>query len=170
MRAKVLRRLESYWRMEAGNVILVPAVTALVVWRLDDSLSWPLALAMGATAFLLIIGAIAWRMEVRTLHGRPEFEARMLPWLAQAQPVSLLLVLASVAGAALEWRHDGGWTPSALATGILAGLAVLEYVNYYHVQLQHFDNAADLKRLLAGRGFRKAHLARALQRRRRLHV
>jgi hypothetical protein len=30
------------------------------------------------------------------------------------------------------------------------------------VQLQHFDNGADFKRLIGGRGFRRAHLARDL--------
>jgi hypothetical protein len=40
---------------------------------------------------------------------------------------------------------------------------VLEYINYYVVQLQHFDHASDFKRLLSGRGFREAHLAKALR-------
>lgn len=59
--------------------------------------------------------------------------------------------------------RSGGAIPDLVALG-LAVLAGLEYVNYYHVQLQHFDNAADIKRLLSGRGFRPAHLARALRR------
>jgi hypothetical protein len=41
---------------------------------------------------------------------------------------------------------------------------MLEYVNYYHRQLQHFDHAADWKRLLAGRGFRVSQMAADLQR------
>jgi hypothetical protein len=54
------------------------------------------------------------------------------------------------------------WSPDAIAAAVLATLAALEYVNYYHVQLQHFDNAADFKRLVSGKGFRRAHLARAI--------
>ena len=53
----------------------------------------------------------------------------------------------------------------SLSTGavlVVTILGVLEYVNYYHVQLQHFDNMADWRRLLAGRGFRPAHMARDL--------
>jgi hypothetical protein len=41
-------------------------------------------------------------------------------------------------------------------------LAVLEYVNYYHRQLQHFDNKADFRRMLAGKGFRQSWMARDL--------
>jgi hypothetical protein len=45
---------------------------------------------------------------------------------------------------------------------VLTVLAMLEYINYYHRQLQHFDNAADLKRLLSGKGFKRSHMAREL--------
>jgi hypothetical protein len=41
-------------------------------------------------------------------------------------------------------------------------LAILEYINYYHYQLQHFDHAADFARLLSGRGFRRSHLSKAI--------
>jgi hypothetical protein len=47
---------------------------------------------------------------------------------------------------------------------VLLLLAVLEYINYYHVQLQHFDHAPDWKRLISGRGFRRSHLAREIER------
>lgn len=38
-------------------------------------------------------------------------------------------------------------------------LALAEYVNYYHRQLQHFDNWPDFHRLITGRGFRPAKMA-----------
>jgi hypothetical protein len=49
-----------------------------------------------------------------------------------------------------------------IAATACAVLAALEYVNYYHRQLQHFDNWADFKRLIAGKGFRKSWMARDL--------
>jgi hypothetical protein len=42
-------------------------------------------------------------------------------------------------------------------------LAILEFVNYYHVQLQHFDHAEDFQRLLAGKGFRRSHLSKSIR-------
>jgi hypothetical protein len=50
-----------------------------------------------------------------------------------------------------------------IAATACAALAALEYVNYYHRQLQHFDSWADFKRLLAGKGFRKSWMARDLE-------
>ena len=49
------------------------------------------------------------------------------------------------------------WAAAACAT-----MAVLEYVNYYHRQIQHFDNKADFRRMLAGKGFRQSWMARDL--------
>jgi hypothetical protein len=55
-------------------------------------------------------------------------------------------------------------SPDRVASLLVLLLAVLEYINYYHVQVQHFDHAADWQRLLAGRGFRRSHLAREIKR------
>ncbi|MDR7279500.1 hypothetical protein [Catenuloplanes atrovinosus] len=51
-------------------------------------------------------------------------------------------------------------TGRAWAGLFFTGFAVLEHVNYFHVQLM-YDNRADLRRL-ARRGFRRSHLARDL--------
>ncbi|MFN9877812.1 MAG: hypothetical protein ACK557_04995, partial [Planctomycetota bacterium] len=51
-----------------------------------------------------------------------------------------------------------------VAPAILLLLAVLEYINHYHFQLQHFDHAPDWQRLVSGRGFRRSHLAREIDR------
>ncbi|MEL7498867.1 MAG: hypothetical protein AAFN77_14765 [Planctomycetota bacterium] len=47
-------------------------------------------------------------------------------------------------------------------------LSVLEYINYYHIQLQHFDHLPDLDRLLKGRGFRRSKMSNDLRRHREL--
>ncbi len=55
-----------------------------------------------------------------------------------------------------------GWSGAVVAAFICSGLATLEYVNYFHVQLQNFDHAADIKRLMNGGGLRQAHMAKDL--------
>jgi hypothetical protein len=162
MRDRLERRLSAYWKMEAANVVVVPAFAAWMVLQAGGAITWPLVLAMIADSALLVVGAIAWRMELAGLRGERDFAPALLPWLARAQVPTLLISVASVGGAVFEvWR--GGWSPAAIATCVLAALAMLEYVNYYVVQLQHFDHAADFKRLMSGRGFREAHLAKALR-------
>jgi hypothetical protein len=167
MRAQVIQRLKAYWRLEAANAAFVPGLAAWLVLQAGDRISWPLALAMIACALLLLVGAAAWRMELRELQGDPRFGRAVLPWLSRLQAPTGALALVSLAAAGIEVWRDGGWSASAIATAALSALALLEYVNYYVVQLQHFDHAADFARLLRGRGFREAHLARAVRRWRR---
>ena len=78
---------------------------------------------------------------------------------------ALVLTLAGCATALAGW-----WAP-AWSAGLAdrnvatagAVLAVLEYVNDYHRQLQHFDSREDFRRLLSGKGFRTSWLARDLE-------
>jgi hypothetical protein len=162
-RARVIHRLRGYWQMEAANALLVPGAAFAAVIFFGGGVSWPTALAGAACAALLVIGALAWRMELASLEGKPAVARYWTPILAAAQPWALLATVASVA--AVGWRlvtFGDLWAADAIAAAVLAALTAAEYVNYYHVQLQHFDNAADFKRLLRGRGFRTAHLARAI--------
>jgi hypothetical protein len=55
-----------------------------------------------------------------------------------------------------------GWSRSNLGAGVLTLLAGLEYVNYYHRQLQHFDRLSAFKRLVTTGRLPRAHLARDL--------
>lgn len=157
----VSRRLRSYWKMEAVNVAFVPAFAAIGVWYFDGTLTpafWLNALACSA---LLFIGTIYLRAISKRADGDRRFFDQSLPWLAKAETPAAVLVVAAVA-AWIGERSMGepAISPSGIASALLAALATLEYVNYYRVQLQHFDNAADFKRLMSGRGFRKSHMAR----------
>ena len=156
----VARRLRSYWRLEAGNVLFVPMCAGLLAWSADGVLTPAFWLAALACAALLAIGAVYWRAVYRRMQGAPGLFDTAIPWLAKAEPWSGLLVLAALAAVAAELWLEPTWPPGRIAAAALAALAVLEFVNYYRIQLQHFDNAADMRRLLTGRGFRKAHLAR----------
>jgi hypothetical protein len=42
-------------------------------------------------------------------------------------------------------------------------LALLEYINYYHFQLQNFDHGPTFRRFLKRRTFPRSHLAKDLQ-------
>lgn len=163
IRTPLLKRLTPYWKMEAANVFILPAITIWAVTRLDDSISGPLILAMIACSSLLVIGAFALRMHLEDVKGNRAFGERVLPWLSAAQWPALVLAAGSLCGAGFERWADGRWSPSAVGAALLATLAVLEYVNYYRVQLQHFDHLADLNRLRSGKGLKEAHLAKALR-------
>lgn len=163
-RAKLLRRLKPYYRMEAANVVLVPAVACVAVRASGaGSISPAMVASMAATSFLLVVGTIAWKLVVDGLEGNPDTARRWVPRLAAARlPAAGLILLSLGLTGAEAWRTLPGWTGSLIAAALLLVLAVLEYVNYYHYQLQHFDHAADFARLLSGRGFRRSHLSKAI--------
>lgn len=136
-RAELRRHLTKYWKMEAGNVLLIPAMGCAMLWSGDVTPDVAAIAAMTACSLLLVIGAAAWRMALAGLDG------------------DTALATASVV--------EGGWRPNSFAAAGFTLMGWLEYVNYYHVQLQNFDSAIDLKRLQAGRGLRSAHLGRAVR-------
>ena len=161
-RPAVVRRLAWYWQAEAANVVLVPA---LMVWLSKGQLGLPAVLAILPMCALLVAGTTYLRGKYRQLTAGVPLD-RALAWLAAAQMPLLAGTL--VALATLAWA----WLDPALTRGLAerwvitaaAILAALEYVNYYHRQLQHFDNASDLRRLMTGRGFRPSQLRRDLER------
>ena len=119
------------------------------------------ALSLAVVALLLLVGGAYWYAVLKRAQGDPAPFATVLRVADRTEPASIaLLALAWIATAVALAAH--GWTWPVIAACVCSALGTLEYVNYYRVQLQHFDHADDFKRLLTGRGFRKAHLARDL--------
>ena len=160
-----IRRLTNYWKIEAGNAVLIPAIAVYFVLRSGATITPALVLSGLACSFLLVIGTIVLRMMLRKARGEPnptKGRIALLAWMRW--PAIGLCVAAAVANGA-EWMSgNAGLSAQFVAPAVLLLLAVLEYVNYYHVQLQHFDHAPDWQRLVSGRGFRRSHLAREIDR------
>lgn len=155
----VEKRLSWYWPMEAGNAVLLPALAVGGVLSAGGAIDAAFVLSALACAVLLVIGALYWRGVLMRLRNRPAVLEFWLPRLATAEAPSLALSLVAAFAAVLSIAANG-WTPQNIASPLLCALALLEYVNYYKIQLQHFDNEADWRRLRSGRGFRPAHMAR----------
>lgn len=155
------RRLEGYWRLEGFNVLLVPAIALYLAWPPQGAGAIALLLTLVTNALLLLAGAAYWRASLRRLRGDAATMRALLPRLDRAQRPILLLVFASGIATVAAALVDG-WTTSVIVATGAAVLAALEYINYYRVQLQHFDHAPDFARLLRGRGWRAAHMGRDL--------
>ena len=148
--------------MEAANVIVVPVC---MVYLAEGPIGWTSIVAAIPMMLMLIIGAAYWRIKVQKLEEPTRDVTPTLAIIAKAQqPILVLCIIATLAAGA-------AWLQPGLAVGLAdkivattgAALAVLEYINYYHRQLQHFDSKADFKRLLSGRGFRPSQMARDLR-------
>jgi hypothetical protein len=164
-RDKLLKRLKPYWMMEGANVVLLP----LIAWFLitvvaEGQITIAVITAMLATSFLLVVGTFAWKMVVDGLEGNPTSEEQWTPWLDLARwPTMLLTLLALIATVVEAISTLPRFSASLIGASLLCLLAVLEFVNYYHVQLQHFDHAEDFQRLLSGKGFRRSHLSKSIR-------
>lgn len=160
-----VRRLTTYWKIEAGNVVLIPALAVYSVLKLEGTISTALVFSGIACSFLLVIGTIALRMMLGKARGEANATASRLPLLIWMRWPAIGLCLAAAAAIAGEWVNGSPeFSAQYVAPVLLFLLAILEYVNYYHVQLQHFDHAPDWQRLISGRGFRRSHLAREIDR------
>jgi hypothetical protein len=156
------KHLASYWKMEGGNVLAVPLFVWFLVWQAGDTPDLAAGLGAAACSFLLVVGTAAWRMALARLDGETSLAQRLVAFCARAEIPSLLLLVAAIIGAGLAIATNG-WPPRTIAAVGLTLLAALEYVNYYHWQLQNFDSAIDFKRIMASRGLRRAHLGRAVK-------
>jgi hypothetical protein len=162
MPAKSLRNFRSYAAMEALNIVLVPGAALLLTPPGNWAEILAMGLAMAACAGFLLVGAAYWAgLDQRLTSSNRSVLTKALA-LADRLEIPLLLIT----GAALPMLafaiYKGGWSWSVTGAAMLTLLAALEYVNYYHRQLQHFDRSSDFKRLMTGGGFRRSHMARDL--------
>lgn len=160
--AELKRRLSGYWKMEAGNVLLLPIILLMLArW----SPSWVSLVAFIPMMFLLLIGAYYWRAKLKHLEDRSYEFSGAMRLISLCQGPALFLTALAVVTVVVVWMHqsffNSGWD-QGVAT-FAAVLAALEYVNYYHRQLQHFDHGPDFKRLLAGKGLRPSQMAKDLK-------
>jgi hypothetical protein len=167
---RLVRRLRPYWKMEFANIFLLPLIGLyLIVFVFGAPITTSLCVSTIATSWLLILGTISLRMMLEDLQGNKSFGEYWLPKLNRAQLPSLMLVtfscIVTLANACSVFPN---FSASHYGSLLFSLLALLEYINYYHRQLQHFDNAADFQRLREGRGFRRSHLSCRLERWRRM--
>ncbi|MFN7893674.1 MAG: hypothetical protein ACK5OC_25530 [Pirellula sp.] len=165
MKRPPVQRLTSYWKIDAGHVVLIPALADYSVLKLEGTISNALVFSGVACSFLLVIGTIGLRMMLGKARGEANATASPLPLLIWMRWPAIGLCLAAATAIVGEWVDGSSEFSSQYVVPVLLfSLAILEYVNYYRVQLQHFDHAPDWQRLISGRGFRRSHLAREIDR------
>ena len=146
---------------------MVPAAALFLGFPRDALEALAIGLAIVAVAGLLIVGTAFWRgVDRRVRFGDRRLAERALD-LAERVEKPLIAASGLAIAATLVAFFTNGWTASVIASAVLSLLAVLEYINYYQRQLQHFDNVADFKRLITGKGLKTSHMARDLAVRRK---
>ena len=158
---KLIKRLSVYWKLEAANVVLIPGTLILFS---EGNIGWMSFLTFLPMMLLLAIGAVYWRAKLRAITDPKSDMWLEMRLISPLQIPSLILTVIAVPVAVYAWVNpsaSAGLWDRGCAT-FAAILAVLEYINYYHRQIQHFDNLPDFKRLLAGKGFRRSQMSKDL--------
>ncbi|MEE4316359.1 MAG: hypothetical protein V2I74_05190 [Erythrobacter sp.] len=158
---RVAKRLSWYWQVEVANAVFVPLFLVALGLHMGGAVGWPTMLAMVPMCGLLVVGGLYWRGKLHAMRGnKAALDSALRLAHRFDRPLLLLSILAcaiAVTGFVLPFPGSAEGDRWA-ATGA-ALLALAEYVNYYHRQLQHFDNWPDFRRLMAGKGFRPAKMA-----------
>lgn len=158
---RVAKRLQTYWRLEAANVVLLPFAVLIMVATWDGVPNLTLGVALAANSALLVIGACYWRIVLLRVEGDPKPFARWLPRLAAAEPAAIAITALTVAVTVYDVvAGEGAWPAERIAAVAMTTLAVLEYVNYYRFQLQYFDHGPDFAALMKRKTLKRAHMAR----------
>jgi hypothetical protein len=164
MKEAIVKRFGMYWRLELANIVIVPATALFLLSELSQNVGWLLWLNVLPNALLLLVGGMYWRAKWLQAQGCGESLSAFLPWAARLKAPLLLIT----SGASIAWvltlvgAINAASFGEVIASGVFALLAIAEYVNYYEVQLQHFDHLPDFIRFISGRGFRKSHMKKDL--------
>jgi hypothetical protein len=155
MRQRLIRRLRFLWTFELLNAVVIFPGLILALWQrfqIGGFTVYTTAVVCG----LLLVGAAFWhRMYWDVLRGtrtlvRPGPLFRVLNSLFGALVLSIPVVLL--------WM-DAIHPDDRLVGAGMGVLALLEYLNYFYVQLS-YDNQADVRYLLRQRRLKRGIIAR----------
>ena len=155
-------RLRNLRNLEAFNVLLFWGLFAWS-WR---GAGWPSTWGVRAYALLivsviLVEGACYWHLKLESLSTRrplPGWFARTFTRLGR---LNLALVALAAPVALLLYRLGLSSSTDLILGLLLLIFAVLEHINYFHLQLMH-DNRNDLAYLRRHRRLRRSPLAQDL--------
>jgi hypothetical protein len=164
-REKLKSRLNTYWQMEAFNAVIAIPIAILISISNRSPVGTIGLLSLSPAIMLLIVGALYWRGKYRQLLGETKSLHRALDFADSMEWPSRIGCFIVTVLCIVVWAFPSvsAGLGDRIMTTIGAALAVVEHVNYYHRQLQHFDHLPDLKRLFTGKGFRPAQMSVDLQ-------
>ncbi|WP_329018671.1 hypothetical protein OG271_15070 [Micromonospora rifamycinica] len=153
---QVGRRLRSLATLELVNI---PLQAGIWFGWVGLPVTVPNLVGFGLVVLLLVQGSGYWTAKTYQLRDPAAIlpAERVFRAARAANPVLLTVGLAITGYAVLTAPGSGAWPGLAFTI-----FAVLEHVNYFHVQLM-YDTPADLRRLRSV-GLRRSHLARDLRR------
>ncbi len=164
-RARLIRRFRWYQPTELMNARAALIGAVVVPYFNGLRHGWLLTYCILLVAMILFQGAWYWKLRLRRLEGLSVAPASEWIRFTKWKRWNVILLLLAPVVAVLQWMLSGGrFAPEAHFLWSAAALlmAVLEHVNYYHLQLTH-DTLPDLRRLFRERRLKEAQLAKDLR-------
>lgn len=149
-----------------AEALLALAIPGALAWHWQGSgaaVDWALRLPpMALVGLMLLQGAWYWHLKLLSVQSRQPLPVYFRPLYVGLRRADLLALVALAIWLAAHALRSGATVDLAWA-GALWAFAVLEYVNYFAVQLMH-DTSADFEHLRRNRRLRRAALASDLAR------
>lgn len=161
----LIKRLSTYYPMEKLHAFFTfPAMTLYFVYTYAFHEIIFLVYGLLVCIFILIQGQHYWKLKLYSLTNRPFDQKRNIHLFQQAKKINMVLIGCIPVVFILQW-YQPGWTFRqnnlfAWSVGMNV-FAVLEHINYYHVQLM-VDNKADLNYILRNKQLKTASLKKDL--------
>ncbi len=155
----LLRRLRSLRNWEFLNIFLLPAFLWYILGEASAA-TWLLyGSAMGLICWLLVQGTLYWHLKLRaTARKTRTLPAFFVPTFMTFRMSNLVcfVLFPLLAG---DLRSTGQiHTSQLVGASLLWFFAILEHINYYHLQLMH-DNPHDIRYLIQHKRLRPSPLA-----------
>jgi signal transduction histidine kinase len=156
-------RLRYLRNAEAFLALALPGVLAFHWWGSGETVDWALRLPPAVLVGLMLLqGAHYWHLKLVSMRSREPLPAYFRPLYHSFRAADLIALIVMTIWLAVMALRGAAKTDLAWAAAILA-FAVLEFVNYFGLQLMH-DTAADFNYPRRHRRLRRAALATDLGR------
>lgn len=140
MKKKVVIRLRTLCYLEFINIFLLP-VAFILYYKVDyQSLGINLIVSILLSSFLLFQGSLLWFAKIRELTNKNFILIRLFKTFKYLNIFCFAVLFILILRVPFVGKND------IIGTAFFSTLAVLEYINYYEVQLM-YDTRNDLKYL-----------------------
>ncbi|HZW78488.1 MAG TPA: hypothetical protein VFF21_09315 [Flavobacteriaceae bacterium] len=167
-RQRLIKRLTWYYPLEKFHAFVTAPlllIYANYLFSIKDSVF--ISYGLLVCIFILYQGQHYWKIKLHRLRNKPIDQQKTLKFFLRQKKINIVLLSAIPAIFLFQLWLNGGKIIDykILFWGVFTnGFALLEYINYYHIQLM-IDNQWDVEYVLKNRKLKTASLANDLRRR-----
>ncbi len=164
-KTRLIERLKWYYPLEKFHALVTfPAIMLFLMYK--NPLRDLVFVSYGLLVCIAVLyqGQLYWKLKLDRLLAKDINQRESLQFFRRSKKVNFFLIFLMPLFFILQlylqdWDHNSN---DYLYWGLLANLfAILEHVNYYHIQLM-VDNQYDMKYLITHKRLKKASLAKDL--------